>query len=799
LLESNVKTRVGAYVVAFLAGAPLAPAQPARPVAEPEELGFEECGCGKAHALARRLERGLRVDENCAPAYTGREAFTDTDLISNDIDIEIDPATGLITGSNTMVVRAVVDGLDQFTFMLRGNYTVNRGLTGNPADDNAVTLNGTTLAPVTVPPGDNSSYARRVTLDRAYSAGEEFTIRVDYTGVAVSVGFGSIEFGEQIGVPIVATLSEPYYTGTWVPVKDGDVQQPGDNADKALFTLAVTAPDSLRTTSNGLLVGTDDVAPGKRTYRWRTDYPMATYLAAFSTTNYTVWTREYVYPLDGGGSGVMPVEFHIYPTSDTAGNRTAWERTLQMLATFRPIYGEYPFIEEKYGIYQFPFGGGMEHQTNSGQGTFNESVTAHELAHQWWGNDVTCRTWRDIWLNEGFATYGEALWQERKPGSSGLPALHSAMNSRRPTAVNNSVYVYNPNSVNRIFSSNYSYRKGAWVLHMLRKVVGDETFFAILGEFRDQFSGSAATTDEFVAVASAVAGRDLTDFFRQWVYGVGAPAYAFGWQNVTIHGQDYLRVSLRQTQNENWPGAGAPPGQFVMPIDVRIDDAGGSHTRTLDNTARTQHYLIPLDAPASGFSLDEFNWILATDKVEEPYAPGPARIVGVSPLPAQSVSAPEAIVVQFSEGVGALPAHFTLTGPGGSVACALAYADAQATLAPESPLAPGEYTLRVSGSMFTLESSLALDGEIVDAALPSGDGLPGGDCVVAFTVTSPPACDADINCDGSPDQGDVACMILAVAGDTSCICQDPDFNLDGSADQGDVAALIGVVAGQPCP
>ncbi|GJQ30809.1 MAG: hypothetical protein HBSAPP03_26930 [Phycisphaerae bacterium] len=776
-------------------------AQTVRPTGHDGEMGWEACSCGKEMMIAVRAALGLTINEPGTPAFSDREAFTDTDVLHNEADIEVFPATATIAGSNTITVKSLVPGLTQFTFMLRGNFSVQRGLSGNAADNNRVTLNGGTVAVCSTPPADNSSYARTVTLDRAYGVGEVFTVRIDYTGPAVSRGFGSIEFGTQNGVDVVASLSEPYYAATWVPVKDGDVLLPGNNADKATWELAVTAPDSLTTTANGLLQGIDIVAGGKKKYRWATAYPMSTYLGAFCTTAYDFWSQTYTYPLPGGGTGTMPVEFYIYPASNTAGNRAAWEKCIPMLAAFRGVYGEYPFVNEKYGIYQFPFGGGMEHQTNTGQGTFAESVTAHELAHQWWGDNVTCKTWNHIWLNEGSATYGEALWEERKPGSLGLPALQAAMNARRPTQVNNSVYVPATNDLNRIFSSNFTYRKGGWVLHQLRRIIGDAAFFQTLQDYRAAFGGSAATTEDLRDVASAAAGVDLTNYFQQAVYGIGAPSYAFGWQPAVINGQQYLRLSIRQTQNSAWPGTGTPSNAFAYPIDLAITTDQGVESRVVVSDARTEHYVIPLSAAATGVALDPNDWLLIVAKDAEAYVNGPAKIVQASPAPEGLLdNPPSTLTVTFSEPVNTQGSYYTLTGPGGPVAASYAYnaASYTVTLTPAAPLAPGAYSLTVSPSVTAVASGQSLDGEIIAGVLPSGDGQPGGAAIIAFTIGAP--CDADVNCDGAVNGIDVEIQELAVGGDFADYCQpDADFNQDGAVNGTDVEAVELVVGGGECP
>ncbi len=748
-------------------------------------------GCGKAQALMARMRAGLPISDGQPGVFTDREASTDTDLISVNLDIEVDPTTDTITGSNEMVVQSLVAGLTQFTFRLRSQFVVSQ-----------VLVDG---APVGLPsaPGANS-YGRTVTLPHAYNAGQQFTVKIFYSGVAVSRGFGSIEFGTQGGVPIISALSEAYYAATWWPVKDGDVFLPGDNGDKCVGQFAVTAPSTLNTVSNGLRGTTEALSGGRTKYRWSTNYPTAPYLWFFSTTNYNVWTQNYSYPLSGGGTGSMPVEFAIYPASDTPTNRAAWEKCLQMLATYRPIYGEYPFVNEKYGIYEFPFGGGMEHQTYTGQGTFNEGVTAHELGHQWWGDNVTCKTWNHIWLNEGFATYTEALWAERKPGSSGLQALKDNMAPRRPSPNTDSVYVTDANvaNMNRIFSSNYTYNKGAWALHMLRHAVGDTNFFSGLAAYRAAYEGQGATTENFRDSMEGVAGMDLDQFFAQWIYGVGAPAYAFGWQNATINGQNYLKLSVRQTQ----AAASGANGKFSMPIDVSVTRAGGTTLAVANNTARTQQYLIPLPSAATAVTLDPDDWVLIDAKTAEGYQAGSARVVAASPAPGAVVSGltpPTQVSIWLSEGVSQASDSYTVTGPGGPVSffASTSGSPAVATLSfTGGPLTPGTYTVSVN-RFVTLNGTLGVDGEIVSNTLPSGDGLDGGAAVWTFTVGT--ACnDIDFNNDTLfPDTADIDDFLNVFSGGpcSSVLCDSIDFNNDGLfPDTADIDSFLSVFSGGPC-
>ncbi|OGL42099.1 MAG: hypothetical protein A2161_19615, partial [Candidatus Schekmanbacteria bacterium RBG_13_48_7] len=441
-----------------------------------------------------------------------------------------------------------------------------------------------------------------------------------YHGIVESRGFGSIEFGRHSGSDLVSTLSQPYYSYTWWPAKDGDFGEPGDQSDKFTLSMSVIAPDTMVTASNGVLDGIDTLSGGRKRYRWSSNYPICSYLVCFSSTNYNTYEQTYT-PI-GGGS--MPVLIYIYPEHDSSANRDAGFKCIDMITTLRDYFGEYPFIAEKYGIYEFDFGGGMEHQTFTGQTGFTEYLTVHELGHQWWGDMITCKTWNHIWLNEGFASYTEALWAEKKPGSTGLPALKSYMSTMRYTG-SGSIYVPDSevSSLYDIFDTSTSYDKGAWAVHMLRHVLGDTNFFNALAAYRADFLYSAATTEDLQAVCERFYdGSDLNWFFQEWIYGEYVPSYGWGWKSVTVSGKNYLLISVDQTQPATYQ-------RFTMPIDIVAD----GETHVIFNDADPEYFVIPVPATPSSVSFDPDIWILWGTRTGRTYVPGPPTIVDTNPSP----------------------------------------------------------------------------------------------------------------------------------------------------------------------
>ncbi len=735
-------------------------------------------GCAHAKTLRSHFASNMNPDGSPVALSAPPSDYDDVDLLHNNLNIEIAPSTGFLGGSNTMTFRSEIDGLERVRVRLQNIFSVS-----------AVRVGG-----VLVGASQFDNFHLTVFLDRVYNIGEVFDIAVDYSGFPVNNGFDSILFTTQGGQPIASTLSETDFAYTWWPTKD-------DNRDKATADLRFTVPSTMSVASNGALISVTDAAAGKKTWHWKTNYPIATYLISFAVTNYTRFSGSYNW-----GGGVMPLEFFIYPGSDTAGNRNAWLQSAQMLATYRPIFGLYPFINEKYGIYQFPFGGGMEHQTMTGQGSFGESLTAHELSHQWWGDMVTCARWNDIWLNEGFATYAEALWLERKPGSLGEPALHSAMAARRPASVNGSVYIYEPlnnGDINRIFSTSFSYRKPGWVLHMLRHVVGDAAFFEILAAYRAAYEFKSATTDEFIAVAEGVHGQNLNWFFDKWIYNIGAPTYQRANRTITAGGLTYVELMVKQTQSASYP-------IFTMPMDVELLINSVVSTQKVWNNAAQQWYLLPVIATPTTVTLDPRPWVLAGSNTATTFVEGPPKIVAATPAPGAQAPSSFAgpISVVFHKNVATTAGDYSLVRDGvGPVSFAFAYSSGTKTalLTPTAPLAGGGYTLTVADTIIDPLSGRQLDGELPNppppASFPSGDGVPGGSAVIRFSVAPPPvSCEGDADGNGVVDFADIS-SVLTFWGATyapGASSTPGDANHDEAVNFADITAVLASYAAT-CP
>lgn len=385
-------------------------------------------------------------------------------------------------------------------------------------------------------------------------AGSKEAIKIYYRGVPPNLtGFGTYINSTHSSIPVTWTLSEPYGSMEWWPCKNGL----NDKADS--IDIIVTTPETYTSSSNGLLQN-EIVANGFRTTFWKHQYPIATYLVAFAATNYTILTDTVQL-----GNTVMPIIQYAYPESATSFKNAAGI-TARTIRLFHETFGDYPFIKEKYGHTQFSWGGGMEHQTNSFMYNVSENLVVHEAAHQWFGDKVTCGSWRDIWLNEGFATFMTNFSIEKYYSPAQLLAVLKSQLNSVVSSPGGSVYVDDTTSAGRIFNGRLTYNKGGWVVRMLRWKLGDEVFFkGIRNYLKDPavVYGYALSTD-LKRNLELVSGQDLTGFFNDWLYGEGYPSYQLNWSDI---GNGWVQSSLSQVTSH-------PSVDFYeMPVPVRFKNA----------------------------------------------------------------------------------------------------------------------------------------------------------------------------------------------------------------------------------
>jgi aminopeptidase N len=236
---------------------------------------------------------------------------------------------------------------------------------------------------------------------------------------------------------------------------------------------------------------------------------------------------------------------------------------------FGSLFEPYPYANEKYGHAQFGWGGGMEHTTMTFMGSWGRSLIAHELAHQWFGNKITCGSWEDIWLNEGFATYLDGLVIENFDGESRFQSWRRELVNNIVSQTGGSTFVSDTTSVNRIFSSRLSYQKGAMILNMLRYKLGDSNFFQGIKNYLNDgnLAFGYARTKDLISHFENVSGLNLVEFFNDWFYGEGYPSYEVNWHQNPVN--RILRLTVTQLQSHN------SVTFFEMPLPVRVNGTGG--------------------------------------------------------------------------------------------------------------------------------------------------------------------------------------------------------------------------------
>ncbi|MBC6698756.1 M1 family aminopeptidase [Hymenobacter puniceus] len=568
--------RFYSFLTGLLLLAPALQAQPSDPT--PARLAPDDAALLCSQARTRTALRGP------ATSVPHRRKMDRYDVKYYKLDIALENNSRNVGGNVRMLARTLTQPLDSVAFELYPTFTID-SVVVNGGRANGIRRAGpdvTVLLPQVVP------------------ANTLFSTVVYYRGTAPNGNSAAIgnalntQFQSTYGVNVTWSLSEPFSAHEWWPCK----QVLTDKADS--LDVWVTTSSVNKVGSNGVLQRVTPLANSKSRYEWKhRAKPIAYYLVSVAVAPYI----EYVNYANPTGGPQVPIVNYVYSQAALNFYRAEIDRTPGFLENFSSQVGLYPFASEKYGHSMAPIGGGMEHQTMTTQDGFSFTLTAHELFHQWFGNNVTCASWEDIWLNESFASYGEYLSLDR---FSSAANARSWMNSAQATArqqLGGSVRVPDTTNVGRIFSSRLSYKKGATVVHMLRYLLNDDVkFFRALRTYQSTYSGRTARTIDLQRIFEAEAGRSLQYFFNQWYAGEGYPIFNVRWNQVGP------TVFIRNTQTVSMP---AVTPFFDVELDYRLVFSDNtSQTLRVRHGQAVSSFSIPTSKTVTAVFVDPDQWVL---------------------------------------------------------------------------------------------------------------------------------------------------------------------------------------------
>lgn len=386
-------------------------------------------------------------------------------------------------------------------------------------------------------------------------------------------GFGAFTQAYHNLVPIIWTLSEPYGARDWWPCK----QSLTDKADS--IDVFVTTPKEYKVASNGKLIS-EKLSGSKKITHWKHRHPIAAYLVAIAVTNYSCYSD---YAILNEKDSVEILNF-VYPENlETAKEQTP--QIIPVIELYSELFIPYPFKDEKYGQAQFGWGGGMEHQTISFICNFSLYLMAHELSHQWFGDYITCGSWQEIWVNEGFARYCEGLVCENF--TDNWLSWKSNKITNITSQNNGSVFVNDTTAVYNIFNTRLTYDKAAMVLHMLRWELGDSVFFQAIRNYLTDSTliNNFAKTEDVKRHFETTADTNLSQFFNNWIYNEGFPIYNVNWSQ---NDENIVSLNIKQTQSD--PSVSF----FELDLPISFSDNNNDTLLVFHNSQASQDYVFHL-------------------------------------------------------------------------------------------------------------------------------------------------------------------------------------------------------------
>ena len=513
------------------------------------------------------------------------------DVTYHKLEFTVNPAVFSITGKVTTTFTALSD-MSTVTFDFSKITNTSSPNYANRIIVSSVKQNGVNLSFV-----HNNNNELVITLQNNLPTGNSTAVEIKYAGAPANSGFGSFVNNTHNGTPILWTLSEPFGAMDWWPCKQ-DLNDKINNID-----VYITAPSQYKAVSNGIEPSAPIIIGAYKTTHFQHTYPIPAYLICMAVTNYSVYNQ-----VAGSGTNTFPIVNYVYP-ENLNSFIPQMDQTPLIMNLYEDLFEIYPFHNEKYGHAQFGWGGGMEHTTVSFMANFDRQLIAHELGHQWFGDKITCGTWKDIWLNEGFATYLATLVIENFDGADAFVQEKSEMIDNITSQPAGNVYLNDTQAlnVNRIFSGRLSYNKGAMVLEMLRFKLGDALFFQGMKSYLadPNLAFKYAVTTDFKSHMETAYGSSLTEFFNDWIYNQGYPSYEFLSESL---GSNLFQFTLNQTQSDG------SVIFFEMPIQIMVYGTGGEQLSfILDNTSNGQQFIRTIPFPVADIVFDPNKHIISAN------------------------------------------------------------------------------------------------------------------------------------------------------------------------------------------
>jgi aminopeptidase N len=502
------------------------------------------------------------------------------DLVYAKLALEPDMNTGAIVSASVGFTFRTLSSISALSFDLRKELSVD-----------SIVYHGSSIAYL-----HGANHILNISLPNALPQNTLDSIRIYYHG---KPNMGTRAYSRSVNASgaNISTLSQPYGAPYWWPCRDNLK----DKIDSLDVLLTVDTPYTA--VSNGVLQNVLNEG-GKRTFSFKHRYPIANYLVAVSFSKYNTYTQK---AFLSSTQKDLDIVNYVFPHNKLNEVQAQTFETIKMIRLFDSLFGTYPFHKEQYGHAQFAWGGGMEHQTMSFMVNFNYDLIAHELAHQWFGDKITCGTWKDIWLNEGFATYGNLLCYDfLGTKKQWLDVLKKTQEDVMSLPFG-SVYANDTADVNKLFDYRTTYQKGAMVLHQLRWLIGDSAFFqAIRLYLADQnLAYNFVKQKTLQTYFESSSNQNLNDYFKDWIYGEGYPNYQIVWQ------QKGKQFEMRIQQTSSF----SQIDTFNVPLPILLKGSKRDTFLRIDIKSLNQVNTLALDFKVKELVFDPQHWLLAKAQI----------------------------------------------------------------------------------------------------------------------------------------------------------------------------------------